>query len=39
MPKIIKVWCIHGRVDKNTAFEVYKELINRNFRAIIDTGK
>lgn len=39
MPKIIKVWCINGRVEKDTSFEVYKELINRNFRAIIDTGK
>jgi hypothetical protein len=39
MPKIIKVWCTRGRVDKDAAFEVYKELINRNFRVIIDTGK
>jgi hypothetical protein len=39
MPKIIKVWCIRGKVGKDAAFEVYKELITRNFRAIIDTGK
>jgi hypothetical protein len=39
IPKMIKVWCIRGRVDSIAVFEEYKELINRNFKAIIENGK
>jgi hypothetical protein len=39
MPKMIKVWCIRGRIANDAVFEEYKELINRNFKAIIENGK